>query len=146
MPSPDIVEIAVVGFTDDWIDGADIPVFGNGQHIVHDAIGGLPGVQRIGQDDRSLDLAQLANLGRANKLPEPVSDEHCGSDFFGEEVTVMGKDRCRACADGISSNQSDMTDEHTTNISDRVEWPPRKNPRLEADLESPGAFLPAQRG
>ena len=60
--------------------------------MVDQGIGHTPDVERVGQRNRRLDLAQLAHLLEAARLAVAVDRVHGGGDFVAEEVAGMGQD------------------------------------------------------
>ena len=65
----------------------------------------VPTDERVGEDDRRFDRAELLDLRRAGELAEGVADEHRAGDLVLEEIAAVRQDRRHAGADGVALDE-----------------------------------------
>lgn len=78
------VELRVVAFADDWIDGVHrhvLPCAALGHHR-HQRVVHQPNVQRVGQRNRGFQRAQLIHLHKPRRFAKPVEYKTRGGQLF----------------------------------------------------------------
>ena len=117
----DVVDAAVVRFTDHAVDAAAVAVFLEGERIVDDAVKACGHVEGIDEDDRRLDVAEFLHLRIARHLAEAVREEDARRNLFLEEVAAVRKNRGHARMSALLVVMHvHLTDEHAFNVSDGV--------------------------
>ncbi len=133
----DVVEPAVVGLTDDHVDGNDVLIAGLGQHPVQDGIGRARHGQRIGQHDGRLDLAQFDDLGRSHQLAVAVAHGNAGRRLVLEDVSAVGQDGGGPGANVEPFDQREVADAQIGYVGDGVEPARRKDAGRHAQVAQP---------
>ena len=137
----DVVQRAVVRLRDERVDRAHLLVPRQRQHVVEQRVGHARHVQRRGQEDRRLDLAELLDLCRPRDLAEAVADEDRARHFLLKEAPAVRQHRGHAGADGLAADDGGVPDADAGDVGDGVERPrleradddahvPRARPRL----------------
>ena len=85
--------------------------------------GRLTDGERVRQQDRRLDLAELDDLRRAHELAEAIADYDCRGHLVLEHVAFVRHDRSHAGADAIAFDECAMSDAHAVHVGDCVERP-----------------------
>ena len=135
----DVVQVAVVGLADQRIDGPHLLVAGQRQHVVEQGVGHARHVERGGERDRRLDLAQFVDLRGAGQLAEGVADEDRAGHLFAEQIAGMRQDRRDAGANIVAANQRGVADADAGHVGDGVERPARQRAGWNADFGRAGA-------
>src|SRR5713101_6571562 len=74
--SPDVVQVPVVRLADQRVDGLDILVSPQDQHVVDERVGHTRDAQGGCEQDWGLDFAKFVHLGGASQLAEGVAHEN----------------------------------------------------------------------
>jgi hypothetical protein len=134
VPPSDVVQASIIRFSDNRVDGPHVFVPPQTQHVIDNAFRDIPNAQGVCQQDGSLDLAELVHLSGADKFAETIADVRRCRDFFLEEISIMGKDGSHAGSNAITLHNRHMSDAHTRDICDRVEFPRAKDADLNAEI------------
>src|SRR5690606_38603638 len=118
-PRPDVVQRAIVRLADHGVDGAHAVHAGPGEQPVDHGVGGAPDAQRAGEQDRRLQLAQLAHLGDTDELAEAVADHDRGRDALTEPVVAGRQDRGDAGVAVVAADGG-VADAYAGDVGDRV--------------------------
>src|SRR5205085_2077447 len=137
---PNVVERAVVRLADDDIDRADIFIAGKREHEIDHGVGNARYVQRRGQHDWRLDLAELVDLRRPHQLAEAVSDEDCARYFVAKEIAAVWQDRRDAAAHVVAANECRLSDANAGDIRNGVERSGREDADRDAEVAKTGAI------
>ncbi len=132
----DVVEPAVVRLAHEGVHRAHAVVAGLGERPGHDGLDGGPHRERVREDDRRLDRAELAHLGGARQLPERVADEHGSRDLLLEEVPAVGQDGGDSGADVLALDERRLADADAGDVRDRVQGAGREDAGGEAEVAS----------
>jgi hypothetical protein len=84
VPSADVIQVPIVGFADQRVDGLDILISRQGEHVVDERVGYARHTQRGCEQNRSFNFAKFVYLGRACQLAEGVAQEDRAWHFFAE--------------------------------------------------------------
>jgi len=90
--SPDVVQVSVVCFADQRVDGLDILVSRQSQHVVDERVRNTRHTQGGCEQDRSFDFAKFIHLGGASQLAEGVTEEDRAGHLFAENISGMWQD------------------------------------------------------
>jgi hypothetical protein len=112
-----------------------------GEGPADDGIDRRPDGQRVGQDDRSLDVSQLPHLQEARGLAETVSDKHRGRDLTLKQVPAVWQDGSHTRADRISFHDRGMPDPDSRHVRDRVPLPRRQHAGTNTQVPDPRPLL-----
>src|SRR5262249_42949357 len=143
---PDVVQVAVVGLSDHRVDRADLLVARLRERPARDGVHGDPDREGVGQDDRRLDVPELADLKEPRRLAEAVADVNGRGDLLLKEIPRVRKDRGHSGAHGFSLDDRLMPDAHAGHVRDRVPLPRRENPGLYTELPDSRTILRECRG
>ena len=130
----DVVQAAVVGLADERVHGPDVLVAGLGERPADDRVDGDADPERVGQNDRRFDGAELLHLRRSGELAEGVADKDRAGHLLTKEIPGVRKDRGHACPHGVSRHQSRVSDAHASDIRDGVERPRAAGAGLDAEV------------
>jgi hypothetical protein len=88
MTASDIIEKAIVAFTDDRVDGSRGNANGGilFKHICHQRICYPPDAQGIGLQDGCLQLSEFGDLHQANCFAEAIERGRCRWNLSGKEI------------------------------------------------------------
>jgi hypothetical protein len=139
MPSPYIVESAIIGFSDNRVDGSDIFISGEPEHIVDYSICHVPNAKRIGQEDRCFDLAKLLNLRAPDEFAKSVPDNYGCRHLLLKEISIVRKYRGHACPYAIRHHKCNMSYADTRDISDCIQLTGMKDSNFEAEITEAGS-------
>jgi hypothetical protein len=117
----DVVEIAVVGFTDHRVHGEHLLVPRQRQHVADEGVGHARHAQGGSQQDRGLDLAQLLHLGHTGQLAEAVTHEDGAGHLLEEEIAGVRQDGGHAGAHGVAADDGRLADLDTGDVGDGIE-------------------------
>jgi hypothetical protein len=90
--------------------------------------------QRVREDDRRFDRAELVDLSRAGELAERIPDEHSSQDLVSKEIAGVRKDRRHAGAYAIAPDDGRVAHAHAADVGDCVERPRIEDARPDAEL------------
>ena len=97
-----IIEPAVVGFSDESVGARDIFVAGFSDSPMSDCGGSIKDTERVGQDNGSFDLTEFVDLRGADEFAESIVDEDGAGDFVLKEIAGVGEDGGNARADVVA--------------------------------------------
>ena len=117
---PNIIQMPVVAFTNDRVDGPDGFATWLLQTPADQRIGGCKSTQRVCQHDRRFDDAEFFNLRRADELAETVCHVNSGWRLQQKHISLVRLDCRDASADRITFNNRSMPDLHASNIGERI--------------------------
>ena len=80
----------------------------------------MPTLERVGQDDRRFDRAQLVDLRRAGQLAEGVADEDRAGHLVLKHVAAVRQDRGHPGPDAIAFDDRRVSDAHAVDVGDRI--------------------------
>jgi hypothetical protein len=86
----DVVEPAVVRLANERVDRTDLLVARLGDRVADDGVNRHADAERIRQDDRRFDRAELRDLRRARQLAKRIADEHRAGDLVLKQLPVCG--------------------------------------------------------
>ena len=133
----DVVEAAVVGLADERVDRAHLLVARLRERVAHDRIHRRADAERVGQDDRRLDRAELVDLRRAGELAERVADEHRPGHLVLKDVAAVRHDRGDAGAHAVALDDGRVPDAHARHVGDRVQRARLVHTRRDAQVARP---------
>ena len=128
------VELAVIGFRDEGVDGANVGETGLLQHPSDEGIRCFPDAKRAGQQNRRLELAELHDLRRSQKLAEAVGDVDGGWDPLRKEIAGVGEHGRDAGANPFAFHDRRVPHAHARYIGDGIERAGAKNTRCNTEL------------
>ena len=117
----DVVQAAVVRLADERVHAAHVRVGLLRERPRHDRLERRSDAQRVGQDDRRLDRAELVDLSRAGELAERIADEHRSRDLVSKQIAGVRKDRRHTGAYAIAADDGRVTHAHAADVRDCVE-------------------------
>src|SRR5437764_6446075 len=118
--SADVVEPAIVGFTDDGINAEDVFVSGLRQGPANQSGRGLPDAQSIGEHDRCFDLSELDDLCGADELAKRVEDKNCTRAFVLKNIPRVRQNGRDSRSDVFAFDDSDLTHLDAGDVGDGV--------------------------
>src|SRR5215467_10827670 len=118
--SANIIEPAVVGFTDERINAKNVLVFRLGQRPTGYGCRGVPDAQRVGENDGRFNLAELVYLRGSDEFSKRVVDVNGACHFVLKNVSCVRQDCRNARPDVFTFNESDLADLDASHIGDRV--------------------------
>src|SRR5262249_10608198 len=130
----DVVQVTVVSLGDNRVDRTDLLVAGQLQHPFDQRIGDAGDVQRVGQQDRRLDLAKLVDLSRTHQFAEAVADINSRRNFLLKHVAQMRQDRRHARSYIVASDQCGVAYADSGDVGDRVVFTSGQNPDDDAQV------------
>ena len=139
MAAADVVEPAVVGFTDNGVDTAHIFIARLIERVVQDAFDALGYRQGICQYDRGFDVAKFLDLRHAGELAETISGKNGGRTFLAEDIAVVRHDGRDAGADVVAFNDRNLADLDARDVGDGIVGSRFENPRLDAEITDAAA-------
>jgi hypothetical protein len=140
-PRAAVVQITVIGFSHDWIDGTGLLVPRQREHVIEQKIGGARNAQRGSQKNRRLDFSQLLHLGGAHQFAEAIPDPDCARDLFAKQISAVRHDGGNSGANILSLNDGFVSHQNAGDVRDRVQRPCRENSHLESQLTRARTFL-----
>jgi hypothetical protein len=140
-PDCDIELIPIVRLAHYRIDRADILHSLLAQHPLGHRIRSFPDAEGAGEKDRSLKLAELIDLRRAEQFSKTVADDNGGGNSLQKEVTRMRENRGDAGPDRIALDYRNLPDQNSRDISDAIQRARRKNTRRDSELTRAGTGL-----
>ena len=119
--APDVVQIAVVALEDDGVHGAfgaaDLVVAR--EHIAHAGRKGRADRERIGQDQRRLEIPELLHLHESRALAEAVDHMDRGGAAVMEQIPLVRQQGCHARLH-IAIRQRAVPDRDPRHVGDEV--------------------------
>jgi hypothetical protein len=137
----DVVQAAIVGLPDNRVDRTHAFIARLRQRPSGHRVHGDANGERVRQNDRRLDVAELANLKEPGRLAEPVADVHGSRDFLLEEVAAMRKNGRHAGSDRVPFDESLVADANARDVGDRIPLSRREDARRDAEIADAGTLL-----
>ena len=109
-------------------------------------VGRLPHAERAREENRRLQLAELAQLRDAGDLPEPVADVERRRHAIGEQIAAVRKDRRHAGANAVALDDRRLPHAHAGDIGDGVQFARREHARLDAQIAGARTLRNGRRG
>ncbi len=141
MATSDVVEVAVIRLTDDRVDRAYLLIPRQPEHPVDQGVGDSRDVERVGQQDWCLDLAQLIDLRRAHQLAKAIANDDRPRHLLAKKIAGMRQDRRHSRPDRVATDDRRLPDLHPGNVGDRIQSPCAKHTNPQADLSRPRPLL-----
>ena len=129
-----IVQTAVIGLAHHGIQRGDALIARLRQGPAVHRLDGAADRQRVGQQDRRLDLAQFDKLRGACQLAKAVEHSKAGRNLVLKRIAIMRQDRRHPGADALALTDRDMADAHAGHIGDRVQRAGRQGSGGDAEI------------
>jgi hypothetical protein len=139
VPATNIVEVAVVGFSDQRIHRAHRLIAGEAQQVIDQRVGHPRHVQGGSQRDGGFDLAQFLHLGGSSQLPESVAHINRAGNFIPKQVPAVWQHHGDSSADGIPLDERGMAHAHALDIGNGIQRTRRERPHDQSDVACPRA-------
>ena len=117
---PDVVEVAIVGFTHQGIHGLGFFVAGLVQSVFDEGIHGSGYVQGIGEGNGGFEVAQLLYLRATRQLAKPIGNKDGGGDFVLEKVVSVWYNYGDSGAGVLTFTQGVVADLDIADVSNGV--------------------------
>ena len=124
----DVVERAVVGLADERVDRADVLVAGPRERPSDDGVERRADGERVREDDRRFDRAELFDLRRSRQLAERVAHEDRARHLFPKQIAAVRQDGRHPGAHGFGADDGRVADGNPRDIGDGIERPGESRP------------------
>ena len=115
-----VVQTAIIGLTHNCIHRADTLVARLHQRITHEALDTCCHAQRVGENDRRLNVTQFTHLRHARQLAKPIAHIDGGGHLMAEDVALVRHNSRDTRTHAIALDKRHMAYRHPWHIGDSV--------------------------